>query len=221
MPVFNPPRRYGMLQPPPAAVAVTNAPSFKNVGWLLGGPSETARPSNIGPGWIYNGTPNLTPQVPDQLRSYKVAPRQTWSYSDPPELLGVALWRRQAIVTKAPQQYGTDAYSLGHYQPFRLPRPTGPAPGSPPLLSEAQNSSFQPISRGGHVTVSITESNYEGGPGAAARRFANTRFGLWFKAWVVGGANIRPLGSVQTPSPQFRGVLPGLGYNTIPRIIGQ
>jgi hypothetical protein len=222
-----------MLTPPPAAVAVTNAPSFRDVGWLLGRPDEAPVQTMLGPGWgpVYATSPAMaaTPldggasQNPKRgTAAWRVAARQVWSYSDPPELpMGTSIFRRQAIVTKAPQQYGTDEFALGHYAPFKMPRPVGTAPGTPPLLAEMQNSAFQPISRGGHVLVSITESNAEGGPGAAGRRFANTRFGLWFKAWVIGGANVRPLGSVQTPSPQFRGVLPNYGYLTLPQVIGQ
>ncbi len=225
------PARYGMLTPPPAAVAATNALSFRDIGWLLQKPDETPSATMLGPGWgpVYATSPALsyTPQSSASQNpkagtaSWRVASQQTWSYSDPPELpAGTTIFRRQAIVGKVPQQYGTDGFSLGHYAPFRNPRPVGTAPGTPPLLAEMQNSAFQPISRGGHVLISITESNYEGGPGAAARRFANTRFGLWFKAWVIGGANVRPLGSVQTPSPQFRGVLPNYGYLTLPQVIG-
>jgi hypothetical protein len=218
MPTFNPPRRWGMLTPPPAAVAAlpsARATSFRNVGWLAGGPDESAVPSVTGPGWIYNATPAVTPQVPGPLRPYKVAPRDIYHYSDPPEVLGVALWRRQAVASLAPTQYGSDSFALGHYSPFR----TGiPIRSTSPFV---ESSGFQPISRGGHVLVSLTEVQQEGGPAATARRFANTRFGLWFKAWVIGGANVRPFGSVQTPSPQFRGVLPSYGYTTIPQIIGQ
>jgi hypothetical protein len=212
-------RRFGNIQAQQPAVAVlptAGATSYRNVGWLVGSPDETAVPSQVGPGWIYNATPQLTPQVgADQLRPYKVAPRDIYQYSDPPEVLGVSLWRRQAVVRKSPTQYGTDAFALGHYAPFK----TGiPIRSTSPFV---ESSGFQPISRGGHVLVSITESNRIGGPAAAVRMFANSLMGLWFKAWVVGGANIRPLGSVQTPSPQFRGVLPTYGYVTLPQIIGQ
>ena len=218
------PRRFGMITPPPAAVAETRAPSFRDVGWLVGGPDETPRPALTGPGWIYNGTPTITPRVAGvdpSRKAFRPASRQITLYSDPPELpLGFSLWRLQAIVRKAATQYGSDEYALGHYQPFRNPRPAGGGNGDQPVLAEMHNSAFQPISRGGHVLVSITESNRVGGPAATARQFANTLFGLWQKAWVIGGANIRPLNSVQTPSPQFRGVLPTYGYMTIPPIIG-
>ena len=208
--------KYGVLQPPRAQVAASKAPSFKDVGWLLAQPSET-------PGSVLMALDSMQGGVQQSgMRAYKVAPQRgpQFSYSDPSEVLGVALFRRQAIVGKIPAQFGTDSFSLGHYAPFRNPRPVGTAPGTPPLLAEMQNSAFQPISRGGHMLVSITEMNYEGGPAATNRRFANTRFGLWFKTWVVGGANIRPLGSVQTPSPQFRGVFPNYGYMTLPQVIG-
>jgi hypothetical protein len=219
------PARFGMLMPPPAAVAETRATSYRDVGWLVGGPMETLSPQQVGPGWVFDSTPQFTPQVPgppNNPKAFRVAQQMIGLYSDPPEMpIGLSLFRLQAIVRKAPQQYGTDAFALGHYSPFRMPRPTGTAPGSPPLLSEMQNSAFQPISRGGKVLVSITESNAEGGPGAAGRRFANTRFGLWFKAWVVSVGGNLPLGSRQTPSPQFRGVMPNYGYTTLPQIIGQ
>lgn len=225
----GPPRRFGMLRPPPAAVAETFAPSFRDLGWLVGRPDETPVPTTTGPGWgpIYGTTPQLQeapydPALQNPKRgtaAFRPANQQIYLYSDPPELpAGTTLFRRQAIVRKAPQQYGSDEFALGHYAPFRLPRATGPAPGGPPLLAEMMNSAFQPISRGGHVLVSLTESNREGGPGGAARRYANTRFGLWFKAWVTQG--VRPLGTQQTPSPQFRGVLPSYGYMTLPQIIG-
>lgn len=222
----GPPRRFGMLTPPPPAVAVSKAPSFRDVGWLLGGPNETPSPANVGPGWIYDATPTITPQVPgvpSNPAAYRVASRQITLYSDPQSLpLGSdPLFRLQPIVRKAATQYGTDAYAHGHYAPFRNPRPVGGGNGDQPVLAEMHNSAYQPVSRGGHVLVSITESNVEGGPGAAAQRFGNTRFGLWFKAWVIGGANVRPLGSVQTPSPQFRGVLPNYSYMTLPPVIGQ
>src|SRR5215472_2161179 len=224
------PRRYGMLTPPPPAVAEVKAPSFRELGWLQYR-DDNGIASMLGPGWgpVYASNPQLQeapfdPAVQNPKRgtsAFRVASRQLYLYSDPPELpAGTTLWRLQPIVRKTPQQYGTDEFALGHYAPFRLPRPTGTAPGSPPLLAEMQNSIFQGISRGGHVLVSMTESSYEGGPGAAARRFANTRFGLWFKAWVIGGANVRPLGTQQTPSPQFRGVLPTYGYTTLPQVIG-
>jgi hypothetical protein len=209
-----------MLQPPPPAVAAlpqAGATSFRNVGWLVGNPDDSAASYRLGPGWVYNATPQLTPQDPtSQLRAYKVPYRNTFVYSDPPDVpIGLTLWRRQAIVLKTPTQYGSDAFALGHYAPFHA---------GVPIRSVApfvESSGFQPLSRGGKLLVSITESNREGGPGAAGRRFANTRFGLWFKAWVIGGSTIRPLGSVQTPSPQFRGVLPNYGYMTLPQIIGQ
>lgn len=221
-----------MLQPPPPEVVETRATSFRDIGWLLGGPDETPVATMLGPGWgpIYASSPQLQsapydPAVQNPKRgtsAFRVASQQITLYSDPPELpAGTGLFKLQAIVRKAPQQYGTDEFALGHYAPFRLPRATGPAPGSPPLLAEMMNSAFQPISRGGHLLVSITESNVEGGPGAAARRFANTRMGLWFKSWVIGGANVRPFGTQQTPSPQFRGVLPSYGYITLPQVIGQ
>lgn len=237
-------RRYAMLNLPPdqgpqvnaqsvATSRVTATDAWATIGAWLGKPDETPYMAMTGPGWgpVYATSPALraTPQASDPASqnpksgtsSWRVASQQTWSYSDPPELpAGTSIFRRQAIVGKVPQQWGTDGFALGHYAPFRMPRPVGTAPGSPPLLAEMQNSAFQPISRGGHVLVSITESNYEGGPGAAARRFANTRFGLWFKAWVIGGSNIRPLGAVQTPSLQLRGVLPNYGYLTLPQVIG-
>lgn len=205
-----------MLKPPPPQVALlpqARATSFRNVGWLVGSPDEQAVPSDTGPGWIYNATPTVTPST--SQRAYKVAPRDIYHYSDPPEVLGVALWRRQPIARLQPTQYGTDQYVRGFYAPFK----TGiPIRSTSPFV---ESSGFQPISRGGQITVSLTEVQREGGPAAAARRFANTRFGLWFKAWVIGGVNIRPLGSIQTGRPAFRGVLPNYGYNTIPQIIGQ
>lgn len=227
----GPPRRYGMLQPPPPAVAETRATSFRDIGWLLAAPDETPYATMLGPGWgpIYASSPQLQeapydPAVQNPKRgtsAFRVASQQITLYSDPPELpAGTTLFRMQAIVRKAPQQYGTDEFALGHYAPFRLPRPVGGGDGDRPVLAEMHNSAFQPISRGGHLLISMTESNAEGGPAAAARRFANTRFGLWFKAWVIGGANIRPLGTQQTPSPQFRGVLPTYGYITLPQVIG-
>lgn len=234
------PRRYGILGFPVGQWPRVDASSVRRsvvmptgdwagLGSWLAAPDETQQPSLTGPGWgpIYASSPQLQaapydPALQNPKRgtaAFRVASRQVWSYSDPMEVLGVALFRRQAIVTKAPQQYGTDEFALGHYQPFRMPRPVGGGDGDRPVLAEMHNSAFQPISRGGHVLISLTESNTP--LGAAGRTFANTRFGLWFKAWVVGGANIRPLGTMQTPSPQFRGVLPNYGYMTLPRVIGQ
>jgi hypothetical protein len=215
----------GVVAPPPGTVQIGPAAlvndvraTYRNLGWVSPPVDESLPAMQLGPGWgpMYNYAPTLHPNVPDQLRSVRKQNfTQAYLYNDPPDMpAGLALFRLQAIVRKTPAQYGTDGFALGHYAPFFAGVPVRS------IAPFVESSGFQPISRGGHVLVSLTESNVEGGPAATARRFANTRLGLWFKSWVVGGANVRPYGSRQTPSPQLRGVLPNYGYLTLPRVIG-
>jgi hypothetical protein len=162
---------------------------------------------------VHGQPAQLVPSQPQFLSTTKVPTRDMYLVDIEQEPSGIPLWRRQPWVVKAPQRYGTEGYSLGHYQPFYMPIPiTSNAPF-------VESSAFMPISRGGKIRVSLTEMDGMLPQAPTWRAFANTRLGLWFKSWYLPLVRL-PLGSRQVPQPAFRGVFPQYGYQTLPQIIG-